>query len=551
MNSEKVKYGVTKAPHRALLKATGLTDEEINKPFVGVVNSFNEIVPGHIELRQIAEAVKKGILIAGGTPLEFPTIAVCDGISMNHEGMKYSLVSREVITDSIEIMTKAHGLDGLVLIPSCDKVVPGMLMAAARLNIPAIVVSGGPMLAGNHRENKSDLTTVFEAVGKVCSGVMEYGELKELEESACPTCGSCSGMFTANSMNCMTEALGMALPGNASIPAVYSERKRLAKKTGMQIMKLIKENKLPREVMTKEGFQNALSVDMALGCSTNTVLHLTAIAKEAGVEINLDKINSISEKTPNLCRLSPAGHYHMEEFHRAGGVLAVMKELSKAGLLYTNIETVSLKTIKENLETVVKGDKKVIADVENPYSTTGGIKVLKGNLAPEGAVIKQSAVDEKMMKTISKAKVYDSEESAVTAIIGGEIKKGDVVVIRYEGPKGGPGMREMLTPTSALAGMALDKDVSLITDGRFSGGTRGAAIGHVSPEALEGGTIALVKDGDLIRIDIERGELELLVSNEELKSRKKELKLRKKELTGYLKKYSKMVSSASKGAVCN
>ncbi|SHH17386.1 dihydroxy-acid dehydratase [Tepidibacter thalassicus] len=550
MNSEHVKFGITKAPHRSLLKATGLTDEEINRPLVGVVNSFNEIVPGHVELRQITDAVKRGVLMEGGTPLEFPSIAVCDGIAMNHEGMKYSLVSREIIADSIEIMAKAHGLDALVLIPSCDKVVPGMLMAAARINIPSIIVSGGPMLAGRLNGKKVDLTTVFEGVGKVCSKSMTDEELKRLEESACPTCGSCSGMFTANSMNCMTEALGMALEGNATIPAVYSERKRLAKKTGMQIMKLLKENILPRDILTKESFENALAVDMALGCSTNTVLHLIAIAHEAGIDIDLNMINTISDTTPNLCRLSPAGNYHIEDLYYAGGILAVMNELSKKDLINLDVNTVSLNKVRELIRGKEKLDNKVIADIHNPYSSDGGIKILFGSLAPDGAVVKKSAVSEKMMNTISTARVFDSEETAVEAILNGSIKRGDTVVIRYEGPKGGPGMREMLTPTSALVGMGLDESVSLITDGRFSGGTRGAAIGHVSPEAAEGGPIALVKDGDFIKIDILNGILELIVEDEELVKRKNDLKVKYNKYTGYLKKYSKMVSSASKGAIC-
>ncbi|CAH2212085.1 dihydroxy-acid dehydratase [Tepidibacter aestuarii] len=548
MNSNKVKQGITKAPHRSLLKAAGLTDEEIDKPLIGVVNSFNEIVPGHVELRQIAEAVKRGVLMEGGTPLEFPSIAVCDGIAMNHEGMKYSLVSREIIADSIEIMTKAHGLDALVLIPSCDKVVPGMLMAAARINIPSIVVSGGPMLAGRFNNEKADLTTVFEGVGKVCSNKMNEEELKCLEESACPTCGSCSGMFTANSMNCMTEALGMALDGNATIPAVYSSRKRLAKRTGMQIMNLLKENILPRDILTKRSFENALTVDMALGCSTNTVLHLTAIANEAGIDVNLDNINYISSKTPNLCKLSPAGNYHIEDLDNAGGVLAVMNELSKKNLINLNVPTVSSKPLKNILKD--KKNSEVIRDIDNPFSKDGGIKVLFGNLAPEGAVVKKSAVKDSMMKTASTAKVFDSEEEAVESILSGKIEKGDVVVIRYEGPKAGPGMREMLTPTSALVGMGLDDSVSLITDGRFSGGTKGAAIGHVCPEAIDGGIIGLVKDNDLISIDIDKGIIELKVDDEELNIRRESLNLKTKNYSGYLGKYSKIVQSASKGAVC-
>ena len=550
MASDLVKFGLTKAPHRSLLKASGLTDEEINKPFIGIVNSFNEIVPGHIELRQIAEAVKKGVLMEGGTPLEFPAIAVCDGIAMNHEGMKYSLVSREIIADSIEIMAKAHGLDALVLIPSCDKVVPAMLMAAARLNIPSIIVSGGPMLAGKYNNQRVDLTTVFEGVGKVSSNSMTEEELLELEDCACPTCGSCAGMFTANSMNCMTEALGMALSGNGTVPAVYSERKRLAKKSGMQIMKLLKEDLKPRDIMNEDAFKNALTIDMALGCSTNTVLHLSAIAHEAGVDMSLEKINVISSNTPNLCRLSPAGPYHIEELNDCGGITSVIHELSKANLINLDVKTVSLKTMGEVIQNKEKRDNSVIADIHKPYSKDGGIKILKGNLAPEGAVVKKSAVSESMMKGIAKAKVFNCEEDSVKAILSGEIQPGDTIVIRYEGPKGGPGMREMLTPTSALAGMKLDDSVSLITDGRFSGGTRGAAIGHVSPEALEGGIIGIVKDGDLIEIDIPNGILNLLVSEKEIEERRKEFKPEIKEYGGYLRKYSRMVSSASKGAIC-
>jgi dihydroxy-acid dehydratase len=548
MKSDLVKFGITKAPHRSLLKASGFTDEEINKPFVGIVNSFNEIVPGHVELRQITEAVKRGVLIEGGTPLEFPSIAVCDGIAMNHEGMKYSLVSREIIADSIEIMAKAHGIDALVLIPSCDKVVPGMLMAAARLNIPSIVVSGGPMLPGKYKGKNVDLVSVFEGVGMINSGNMSEDELKELEDAACPTCGSCSGMFTANSMNCMTEALGMALEGNATIPAVYSERKRLAKKTGMQIMKLLRINMLPRDIMNEKSFENALTVDMALGCSTNTVLHLTAISHEAGVKIDLDKVNEISNKTPNLCRLSPAGPYHIEDLYHAGGIYAVINELSKKNLLHMDLETVSGKKIRELIKEKV--GNKVIADIDNPYSLSGGIKVLNGSLAPLGAVVKQSAVSHKMMKVTAKARVFNDEEEAVEAILSGKIKPNDTIVIRYEGPKAGPGMREMLTPTSALAGMGLDDCVSLITDGRFSGGTRGAAIGHVSPEALEDGPIALVNDGDLIKIDIPNGILDLLVDEKELENRKRDLRHKELNLSGYLKKYSKLVTSACEGAIC-
>jgi dihydroxy-acid dehydratase len=550
LKSKVIKEGISKAPHRGLLKALGLTDTEIERPFIGVVNSFNEIVPGHIALRDIAEAVKKGVLIGGGTPLEFPTIAVCDGLAMNHEGMKYSLVSRELIADSIEIMAKAHGLDGLVLIPSCDKVVPGMLMAAARLNIPSIIVSGGPMLAGKLKGKKIDLITIFEGVGAVCSGKMTEEELTELENKACPTCGSCAGMFTANSMNCITEALGMALPGNGTIPAVYAERKRLAKATGIKIMELVKENILPKHILSEEAFENALTVDMALGCSSNTVLHLTAIAYELDMQIDLDKINEISAKTPTLCRLSPAGPYHIEELYEVGGVTAVMHELSKKNLIHLDALTVANQKQRELIEKAEKVGEEVIASIEKPYSETGGIAILRGNLAPDGAVVKRSAVAKEMLKTKAVAKVFDGEEAAVEAILGGKINKGETVIIRYEGPKGGPGMREMLTPTSALAGMGLDKDVSLITDGRFSGGTKGAAIGHVSPEAYEGGPIGLIKDGDLIEIDIPAGKLELLVEKEELEERKKEVKIKEHNYKGYIGRYAKLVSSAATGAVC-
>ncbi|MGH4139212.1 dihydroxy-acid dehydratase [Clostridium sp.] len=545
-----IKEGISKAPHRSLLKALGLSDIEIERPFIGVVNSFNEIVPGHIGLREIAEAVKKGVLIGGGTPLEFPTIAVCDGLAMNHEGMKYSLVSRELIADSIEVMAKAHGLDGLVLIPSCDKVVPAMLMAAARLNIPSIIVSGGPMLAGKMNGKKIDLITVFEGVGAVCSGKMTQEELGELENKACPTCGSCSGMFTANSMNCMTEVLGMALPGNGTIPAVYAERKRIAKATGIKIMELVKENILPSHILSESAFENALTVDMALGCSTNTVLHLTAIAHELDMKMDLDKINEISAKTPTLCKLSPSGPYHIEDLYEAGGVMAVMHELSKKNLIHLDALTVTNQTQGELIEKAEKVGCEVIASIGTPYSETGGIAILRGNLAPDGAVVKRVAVAKEMLKTKAIARVFDGEEAAVEAILGGKIGRGETVVIRYEGPKGGPGMREMLTPTSALVGMGLDKYVSLITDGRFSGGTKGAAIGHVSPEAYEGGPIGLIKDGDTIEIDIPAGKLELLVGVEELEERKKVVKIKVHNYKGYIGRYAKMVSSAASGAVC-
>ena len=549
MKSELVKTGLTKAPHRALLKATGLTDEEIAKPFIGVVNSFNEIVPGHIGLREISDAVKKGILAEGGTPLEFPAIAVCDGISMNHEGMKYSLVSREVICDSIEIMTKAHSLDALVLIPSCDKAVPGMLMAAARINIPTVVISGGPMLAGKFDNKNADITTVFEAVGRVANKTMDYKQLHCLEESACPTCGSCSGMFTANSMNCMTEALGMALNGNASIPAVYADRKRLAKHAGMTVMRLLEKGIKPRDIMDKKAFNNALAVDMALGCSTNTVLHLTAIAHEAGIDINLDMINEISSKTPNLCKLSPAGNYYMEDLNNAGGVKAVMNELDKLGLIDKTAMCIYGSEIGNTL--VEKTDEKVIRDFDKPYSKDGGIKVLKGNMAPLGAVIKKSALDNSITGFDGQAKVYDGEDEAVEAILSGCVKAGDVVIIRYEGPKGGPGMREMLTPTSALSGMGLDKDVCLLTDGRFSGGTRGFCIGHISPEAYEGGMIGLVRNGDRIKVDLLNSTIEVDINNNEYQKRKDSFVPIKKPVAGYLSKYITLVSSAAGGAVCS
>lgn len=549
MKSELVKTGLTKAPHRALLKATGLTDEEIAKPFIGVVNSFNEIVPGHIGLREISDAVKKGILAEGGTPLEFPAIAVCDGISMNHEGMKYSLVSREVICDSIEIMTKAHSLDALVLIPSCDKAVPGMLMAAARINIPTVVISGGPMLAGKFDNKNADITTVFEAVGRVANKTMDYKQLHCLEESACPTCGSCSGMFTANSMNCMTEALGMALNGNASIPAVYADRKRLAKHAGMTVMRLLEKGIKPRDIMNKKAFNNALAVDMALGCSTNTVLHLTAIAHEAGIDINLDMINEISSKTPNLCKLSPAGNYYMEDLNNAGGVKAVMNELDKMGLIDKTAMCIYGSEIGNTL--VKKTDEKVIRDFDKPYSKDGGIKVLKGNMAPLGVVIKKSALDNSITGFDGQAKVYDGEDKAVEAILSGCVKAGDVVIIRYEGPKGGPGMREMLTPTSALSGMGLDKDVCLLTDGRFSGGTRGFCIGHISPEAYEGGMIGLVRNGDRIKVDLLNSTIEVDITNNEYQKRKDSFVPIKKPVAGYLSKYIKLVSSAAGGAVCS
>lgn len=550
MISNRVKKGIEKAPHRSLMMASGFTPEELEKPFVGVVNSFNEIVPGHMNLDKITDAVKRGVLMAGGLPLEFPAIAVCDGIAMNHVGMKYSLASRELITDSIEAMAMAHGLDGLVIIPNCDKTVPAALMAAARLNIPAIIVSGGPMLAGKSAKGKMDLTTVFESVGAFIENKIDDAEMEAITNNACPTCGSCAGMFTANSMNCMTEALGMALPGNGTIPAVYSERIRLAKRSGQQIMTLIEQDIKPLDIMTKEAFQNALTVDMALGCSTNTVLHLTAIANEANIPLNLDTIDDVSKTTPNLCKLSPAGPSHMEDLHASGGIYSVLKELSMDGKIDTTCLTVSSNPLEKALETVNRADGEVIRRVDTAYSPTGGIKVLKGNLAPQGAVVKKSAVLDKMLVTTGIARVFDSEEDCVESIKNREIKAGDVIVIRYEGPKGGPGMREMLTPTSALVGMGLDDKVALITDGRFSGGTKGAAIGHVSPEAYEGGPIALVNNGDSIHIDMTTGKLALEVSDEELKRRKEAWSPIEKPVRGYLKKYQKIVSSACDGAVC-
>ena len=550
MISDRVKKGYEKAPHRSLFKAMGYTNEELALPLIGVVNSQNEVVPGHIHLDTIAEAVKSGIRMAGGTPIEFPSIGVCDGIAMNHVGMNYSLASRELIADSIEAMAMAHGFDGLVLIPNCDKIVPAMLMAAARLNIPSIVISGGPMLAGKKRGRNLDLNSVFEGVGAVSAGMMTEEELYDIEEDACRSCGSCAGMFTANSMNCLTEALGMGLPGNGTIPAVYAERTRLAKKAGMKILDLVEKNIRPRDIMTEKAFQNALTVDMALGCSTNSVLHLTAIAHEAGVEMNLDIINEISMRTPNLCRLSPAGEHHIEDLYAAGGVQAVIKELSKKDLIDLDLMTVTGHRMGTNIEKVGVLDNDVIRPIEDPYSETGGIAVLRGNLAPYGAVVKRSAVAPEMMVHEGPARVFDSEEDAFAAILGGKIKKGDVIVIRYEGPKGGPGMKEMLSPTSAIAGMGLDKDVALLTDGRFSGATRGASIGHISPEAMEGGPIAAVREGDIVSINIPEGVLDVKISDEELQSRMSRWKAPEPRIKkGYLARYARMVSSADKGAI--
>lgn len=548
MNSDKMKLGKEKAPHRSLLKASGLTDEEINKPLIGIVNSHNEIVPGHIDLDKIAEAAKRGVLANGGTPLEFPAIAVCDGMAMNHEGMKYSLCSREVIADSIEIMVKAHAFDGLVLIPNCDKTVPAMIMAAARLNIPSIIISGGPMLSGNLSGKAIDLTTVFEGVGAFNNDKMSEKQFLEIENNACPTCGSCAGMFTANSMNCLTEAIGMGVKGNGTVPAVASERVRMAKMAGKHIMNLVEKDIKPRDIMTKDALFNALSVDMALGCSTNTVLHLMAIARELELDLNLDIINFISSQTPNLCKLSPAGPYHMNDLNNAGGVSAVMNELSKKGLINKNCITVDGGKIEDRL--VEKSSYvNVIANISSPYDKTGGIKILYGNIARDGAVVKKSAVDPKMLKHTGPARVFRSEEEATKAILDNKIVAGDVLVITYEGPKGGPGMREMLTPTSALGGMGLDNKVALLTDGRFSGGTKGAAIGHIAPEAFDGGLIGLVYEGDTIEIDIENGSLNLLVDDNELDERRLNLVMPESELKGYLKKYRKLVSSASDGAV--
>ncbi|WP_029488260.1 dihydroxy-acid dehydratase [Candidatus Epulonipiscium viviparus] len=550
MKSNSVKKGIARAPHRSLLKAMGYTDEEICRPFIGIVSAKSEIVPGHTHLDQITEAVKAGVRIAGGTPIEVPAIGVCDGIAMGHAGMKYSLVTRELIADSIECMAMAHGFDALVLVPNCDKIVPGMLMGAARLNLPTVVVSGGPMLAGKIGDKKVSLSLIFEAVGQVQAGKMTEAELSEYEEKTCPTCGSCSGMFTANSMNCMTEVLGIALPGNGSIPAVYSERIRLAKYTGMAVMKMLEKNICIRDILNKEAFLNALTVDMALGCSTNTMLHLPAIAHESGVEIDLDIANGISNNTPNLCKLAPAGHHHMEDLYSAGGVMAVMKELSHKNLLNEDIITVTGENLRSNLSVAENKDTTVIRPVDAPYSKTGGIAVLKGNLAPNGCVVKRSAVAPEMLKHSGPAKVYNSEEDASLAIANGKISKGDVLVIRYEGPKGGPGMREMLSPTATLAGMGLDKDVALITDGRFSGATRGASIGHVSPEAAEGGLIAIVEDGDIISIDMNACTICLNVAEADIATRYKNLiHPEPKVKTGYLARYAKLVTSASTGAV--
>ncbi|HTY23353.1 MAG TPA: dihydroxy-acid dehydratase [Desulfomonilaceae bacterium] len=550
MRSDVMKTGLSRAPSRALLKAMGITDEEMERPLIGIANSANELVPGHIHLDRIVDSIKAGIRMAGGTPLEFSTIGVCDGLAMGHAGMNYSLASRELIADSVEIMAMAHPFDGLVLVPNCDKVVPGMLMAALRLNIPAIVVSGGPMMTGRFKGAKADVITVFEAVGRVKAETMSMEELAELEERACPGCGSCAGMFTANSMNCLTEALGLGLPGNGTIPAVEAARDRLAKRAGMKVMELVAADLRPRWIATMPAFRNAIAVDMALGCSTNTVLHVPAIAAEAGISIDLDLFDEISSRTPHICSLSPAGPNHLEDLDRAGGVQAVLKELVEGGLADPEVLTVTGKKLGHNLATVRILDQEVIHSLDNPHSPVGGIAILRGSLAPDGAVVKQSAVDKKMLKNAGTARVFDSEEEAVEAILGSKINSGDVVVIRYEGPRGGPGMREMLNPTSALVGMGLDRSVALITDGRFSGGTRGSAIGHVSPEAAHGGPIALVEDGDEILIDIPAKRVDLKVSQKELDRRRGAWKAPSPKITeGYLVRYAKMVSSAAQGAV--
>ena len=550
MKSDAVFKGTQQAPHRSLFNALGLTEEEMNRPLIGIVSSYNEIVPGHMNIDKLVEAVKLGVAMAGGTPRVFPAIAVCDGIAMGHTGMKYSLVTRDLIADSTECMALAHQFDGLVMIPNCDKNVPGLLMAAARVNIPTIFVSGGPMLAGKVAGCKTSLSSMFEAVGAFAAGKITDEQLKEYEEKTCPTCGSCSGMYTANSMNCLTEALGMGLGGNGTIPAVYSERIKLAKRAGMQIMELVKKDIKPRDIMTEKAFMNALTVDMALGCSTNSMLHLPAIAREAGVELNVDIANEISARTPNLCHLAPAGHTYIEELNEAGGVYAVMNELNKKKLLNTDVMTVTGKTVAENIEGCVNKNTDVIRSIDNPYSTTGGIAVLKGNLAPDSCVVKRSAVVPEMMVHEGPARVFDCEEDAIAAIKGGKIVEGDVVVIRYEGPKGGPGMREMLNPTSAIAGMGLGSSVALITDGRFSGASRGASIGHVCPEAAVGGPIALVEEGDIIKINIPENKLDIDVSDEEMAARRANWQPREpKVTTGYLARYAKMVSDSCKGAV--
>lgn len=550
LRSDWMKNGLRRAPSRALMKAMGMTDEEISRPLIGVANSANEVVPGHMHLNRIAEGVKAGIRMAGGTPMEFCTIGVCDGLAMGHEGMRYSLASREIIADSVEIMAMAHPFDGLILIPNCDKVVPGMLMAAMRINIPTVVISGGPMLTGKHHGSKTDVITVFEAVGRVQSNQMTMEELCDLEDKACPGCGSCAGMFTANSMNCLTEALGMGLPGNGTVPAVHAARIRLAKQAGMKVVELVSKNIRPLDIATVEAFRNAIRVDMALGCSTNTVLHVPAIAHEAGVRIDLGMFDEISASTPHICSLSPGGPNHLEDLDMAGGVQAVLKRLSEKELLNTGVMTVTGESLETNLAASAVTNDEVIRTLETAHSPRGGIAIIHGNLAPDGAVVKQSAVAPEMLSHVGTARVYESEEEAEDSILGGLINPGDIVVIRYEGPRGGPGMREMLNPTSALVGMGLDKSVALITDGRFSGGTKGAAIGHVSPEAAHGGPIALVKEGDKISIDIPAKKVELLISDEEFAKRKAQWKPPESKInTGYLARYASQVSSADRGAI--
>ena len=552
MVKDSIVNGFENAPHRSLYHALGLTEEETQRPLIGIVSSYNEIVPGHMNIDKIAEAVKMGVAMAGGTPIVFPAIAVCDGIAMGHTGMKYSLVTRDLIADSTECMVKAHGFDGLVMIPNCDKNVPGLLMAAARINIPTIFVSGGSMLAGHVGGRKTSLSSMFEAVGAYSAGKIDQEKLREFELKTCPTCGSCSGMYTANSMNCLTEVLGMGLRGNGTIPAVYSQRLELAKHAGMQVMELVKKNIRPRDIMTMDAFENAVTADMAIGCSTNTILHLPAIANECGFKFDLDMANVISERTPNICHLAPSGHAYMEDLNEAGGIYAVLKELSKKDLLHLDTMTVTGKTLGENIKDAVNLNPEIIRPIDDPYSQTGGLAILRGNLAPDGCVVKRAAVAPEMMVHEGPARVFDSEEEAIKEIYAGGIKPGDVVVIRYEGPAGGPGMREMLSPTSAIAGQGLDKEVALITDGRFSGATRGASIGHISPEAVSGGLIAYVKEGDIISINIPEYKIELKVSDEEIAKRKKEMPIKHKtDLEGYLKRYARMVSSADKGAIIN
>ena len=549
MRSDNAKAGMQQAPARSLFRALGLTDEEMERPLIGIVSSYNEIVPGHMHLDKIVDAVKQGVAMAGGTPIVFPAIAVCDGIAMGHVGMKYSLVTRDLIADSTECMALAHQFDALVMVPNCDKNVPGLLMAAARLNIPTVFVSGGPMLAGHVKGEKRSLSSMFEAVGSYAAGLMTEEDVKEFECKVCPTCGSCSGMYTANSMNCLTEVLGMGLKGNGTIPAVYSERLVLAKHAGMAVMDMLKKNIRPRDIMTEAAFRNALTMDMALGCSTNSMLHLPAIAHEAGVELNVDIANEISAKTPNLCHLAPAGHTYMEDLNEAGGIYAVMNEISKLGLLNLDCMTVTGRTVGENIKDCVNKNPEVIRTIDNPYSKTGGIAVLRGNLAPDSCVVKRSAVAPEMLVHEGPARVFDSEDDAIAAIKGGKIVAGDVVVIRYEGPKGGPGMREMLNPTSAIVGMGLGSTVALITDGRFRGASRGASIGHVSPEAAAGGPIGLVEEGDIIAIDINANTINMKVSDEELARRRANWTPKTKEVSGYLKRYAALVTSADKGAI--